>query len=329
MSEVTGRSGIRGETGYVIAIDIGGTKIDIALALSNGTVRERVRLETLAEAGPDQALTRIVGATNDFIDIAAEQYGAEVGAFAAVCPGAVQPDRILLAPNLPGWEDVALGRTLAAKFDVDHVAINNDVRAGALAEARYGSLRDASAGIYVSLGTGIAASLVVDGRVLPGAHEAAGEIAYTVPTWCRPEDLVGGRPLLEEIVGGKAIETRAEVLSGSADVVAIADLFGGVDGVVHRDVETILDTLAIAIANLAVFIDPETVSIGGGMMASAGTILPAVNHRLQEIVPFPPALVPARFAEDASLYGAVALAADSLDIHDAPERSIEGAQACS
>jgi glucokinase len=329
MSGLDRRSANRGETDHVLAIDIGGTKIDIALALADGTVRERIRLDTLAESGPEQALKRIAAATNDFIDMAADRYGAQVGAFAAVCPGVVQPDRILLAPNLPGWEDVALGRTLAAEFGVDHVAISNDVRAGALAEARYGALRGTTAGIYISLGTGIAASLVVDGKVLPGAHEAAGEIAYTVPTWCRPEDLGAGRPLLEEMVGGKALETRAEVLFGGADLVAIAELFGGADGVVHRDVENILDALAIAIANLAVFVDPQTVAVGGGMMASARTILPAINRRLKEVVPFPPALVPARFAEDASLYGAVALAADSLDIQDVPDRFNEGAEACS
>src|SRR5438045_1639138 len=77
-----------------------------------------------------------------------------------------------------------------------------------------GELRDADPGLFVSLGTGIAAGIVIDGRVLEGAHGAAGEIGYSLR---RPTDdatFAQGHAPLEEFVGGRAIGERAGRLVG-------------------------------------------------------------------------------------------------------------------
>jgi glucokinase len=128
----------------------------------------------------------------------------------------VRPDRILLAPNLPGWEEIDLAARLRSATGITVGAVTNDVRAGALAEARLGALRGCRCGLCVNLGTGIAAALVMDGRVAEGAHHAAGEIAYirspgTLGAWA-----VTGHAPLESVVGGRALAERAaNVLGGS------------------------------------------------------------------------------------------------------------------
>lgn len=96
----------------------------------------------------------------------------------AVTPGIVKPQGIRLAPNNPGWDTLALADVLKESFGIQRVAIETDVKAAALAEARSGVLADVECGLYVNLGTGLSAAAVIDGRVLRGAHGAAGEIAY-------------------------------------------------------------------------------------------------------------------------------------------------------
>jgi len=73
-----------------------------------------------------------------------------------------------------------------------------------------------------------------------------------------------------------------------------------------------LEVLAQSLANLAVFVDPERIVLGGGMMAAADSILPTLTELITAATPFPPEVCAARFLQDASLHGAIALAVDAL-----------------
>jgi glucokinase len=308
--------GGRAPGGTAIGIDIGGTNIDIALADHRGSILKQVRLDTRAGRGPEQALRRLAGAVRELSRESAISYGIPVSGHAAVCPGVVQDDRILLTPNLPGWETLALARRLAQQLEIDRIDVWNDVRAGAMAELRFGALRNASPGLYVSLGTGLGAALTVDGKVLDGAHRAAGEIGYLVPAGgARAHDAEGAAPL-EKLIGGKALAQRASAVLGQ--VTDASGLFSSPRPAARRLVRETLELLSIAVANLAVFADPEVIVIGGGMMASADVILPALAERLKKVVPFPPDLAPARFEENASLHGAIAIALDASARKAAP-----------
>jgi glucokinase len=296
-----------------IGIDFGGTKIEVALACPNGTLLARERLDTLAELGPHQALERTAAAVRRLEALSREAHGACVTGYAAVAPGIVQSDRILLTPNLPGWEDLALAGELQRLLGLDHLpAVANDVRAGALAELRFGALRGIDPGLYISLGTGISAAVTVGGNVLAGANQAAGEIAYVDPGPGTRDGSVytPGTAPLEEIVGGKAIGERASAELGEA--LTAAELFAraasDIAGNGAAIVRETLDVLARSIANASVLIDPELIVLGGGMMASADVILSALREHLAASVPFPPRVAPAHFTRDASLHGAVALA---------------------
>ncbi|GAA1791655.1 ROK family protein [Planosporangium flavigriseum] len=300
----------------VIGVDFGGTKIDVALASATGSILERLRLPTLAREGPDQALQRVAEVVRK-LTAGAEEHGIAVVGHAAVCPGVVQDDRIQLAPNLPGWEDLAISRRLAQAFEVDSVPVWNDVRAGALAEALRGNLRGADPGLYLSLGTGIAAAITINGSVLAGAHHAAGEIGY-VGIEMAPSSSTDRAPL-EEVIGGKALGERASRLLGE-DVDAEA-LFNRTDPEAQQILHHALGVLAAAVANFAVLIDPARVVVGGGMMASAAPLLAVLRAQLNRTVPFPPEVLAARFTEDASLHGAVTLALNAAERRPGPLRA--------
>jgi glucokinase len=215
---------------------------------------------------------------------------------------------MLLAPNVPGWDGLDLPARLEEALGTT-VVFGNDVNAAALAEARWGALGGTDAGVFVSLGTGIKAGLVIGGRVFTGAHGAAGEIGYSLRNAADDAGFASGHAPLEEYVGGRALGERASALLG--EELSAADVFANPE-LPPAFVNHWLAELTMHVANLAIAIDPQRIALGGGLMAHGDTILPALRERVLEAVPFPPDVVPARFLYDGALRGAVALALDGV-----------------
>src|SRR4051794_19029628 len=189
---------------FVVAVDFGGTKLDVATATLDGRLLAGERLETDAAAGADQAVDRALACARALRDATEELTGGRLVAAAASSPGIVLEDRILLAPNVPGWTDLPLAARLRDGLDLDAVVCATDVKAATLAEARWGALRDADPGVFLNLGTGLAAGIVLGGRVLAGANGAAGEIGYALRGTEDADGARDGRAPLEEHAGGRA-----------------------------------------------------------------------------------------------------------------------------
>jgi glucokinase len=291
---------------FVVAIDFGGTKIAVATANLEGEILEQERIQTNAAAGAIQAIERSLAAACTLIASVAERTGGRCIAAGAVSPGIIEPDRILLAPNVPGWEQLALCKLLRAGLGLAHVVVGNDAKAAAAAEVRWGSLQGADPAVYLTLSTGIAAALVIGGKVLSGAHGASGEIGYSLRGVADDAGAIAGRAPLEEAIGGRALGERASRMLGAK--LTAAELFAHPDIRARFLIDEALAELAVHVANLAILIDPARIAVGGGLMNAGNLILSALNYRLQFAVPFPPEVVPARFIHDAALRGAVALA---------------------
>lgn len=286
----------------ILGIDFGGTKVALGLSDRTGTLLATRRLDTDAEAGAEQVVTRALTAATELAG------GAQLAAIGVVSPGIVLPDRILLAPNVPGWEKLRLAELVSAAFPAVPVAVGTDAKAAALAEWTWGTLAGADPAVFLSLGTGIAAAVLVGGRLLTGANGAAGEIGYNLRTPQDTDGFASGAAPLEEAVGGRWLGTRATALLGHP--VTAGELFAlARENTEAKElVASALDELSMHVANLAIAFDPARIAVGGGLVRSADVLLPALRERLAAAVPFPPELVPARFDQDASLLGAVALA---------------------
>lgn len=97
--------------------------------------------------------------------------GGRCLAAGVVSPGIILPDRVLLAPNVPSWEQLALRDAVRDGLGIAQVAVGIDVKAAAAAEVSWGSLQGVDPAVFLSLGTGVAAALVIGGQVLTGAAE--------------------------------------------------------------------------------------------------------------------------------------------------------------
>ncbi|MEV4145511.1 ROK family protein [Amycolatopsis sp. NPDC049691] len=290
--------------GKILGIDFGGTKVALGLADHAGTLLATRRLDTDAQAGAEQVVVRALAGARSLL----AESGAEPAAIGVVSPGIVLPDRILLAPNVPGWEELHLAELVAAEFPDVPISVGTDAKAAALAEWRWGALEGADPAVFLSLGTGIAAAVLVGGRLLTGANGAAGEIGYNLLSPQDTEGFASGAAPLEEAVGGRGLGGRASELLGRP--VTAGELFAlAKENVEAKELVTAaLDELSMHVANLAIALDPQRIAVGGGLVRSADVLLPALADRLAHAVPFPPELVSARFDQDAALLGAVALA---------------------
>jgi glucokinase len=300
-------------TDFVLGVDFGGTKLDVATATLDGRIVATQRLPTTAADGADQAVQRALDCARTLVAHTATTTGGRLRAAGASSPGIVLEDRILLAPNVPGWTELPLAARLRDGLELETVVTETDVKAAALAETRWGALHGADPGVFLSLGTGLAAGIVVGGRVLHGANGAAGEIGYALRGTHDERGAADGRAPLEEYAGGRAIGERGGRLLGEA--LSAADVFARAETDLDARmlVDETLGELAVHVANLAVLLDPARIAVGGGLMASADPILAALRRRVGRAVPFPTEVVAARFVHDAPLRGALALAIDAAD----------------
>jgi glucokinase len=298
--------------GFVLALDIGGTKMALATADLDGAVLHNAEVATDVGRGAQQALQRAADCATALVATTREMNGAgSCRGFAVVAPGVVRAGTMVLTPNVPGLDHLNLRAFLESEMAIPCLSMSNDVKAAAMAEARWGSLRGCDPALYVNVGTGLAAAVIVAGRVLTGAHGAAGEIAYLIDGNSRQGGVADGRAPLEEIVGGRAIAERASALLGR--VTTTAEAFAHSDPRVMLLVDEVLDALSLHVANAAILLDPARIALGGGLMGSAPRVLEAVTRRIMTVVPFPPEVVPATFLRNAPLRGALALALDALD----------------
>jgi len=291
----------------VVALDIGGTKIASAIGDASGELRRWRTLATEAERGAELVLESAISLANEVLR-EERASGGDVHAIGVSTMGLTRSDHVDLAPNVPGWKDLAIPAMIDKAFPALPAAFGNDVKLAALAELTWGALAKVAHGVYLNLGTGIAATLVVDGQVVDGAHGAAGEIGYWLTGSAMPQAAAQGAAPTEEALGGRGVSNRAAAIFGRP--VEVAELLSRAAD--DRRAEALLQHLwseiATLVANLAIAFDPEVLALGGGYVRSDRFPIEDITRFVSRTVPYPPKVVRARFMGDASLHGAVAVA---------------------
>ncbi len=298
----------------VLGIDFGASKIAVAASGTDGVRLASATVRTRAELGARAALDRGIAAARGLLDGAAG--GRELVAVGVSTVGIPFDDRVELAPTIPGWGGLALGRELRAAFGGAEIRLATDVKAATQAEARWGALAGCDPAVYLNLGTGLAAGVVAGGRVLAGRHGAAGEIGYNLRAVTDVGTRPGERALLEHMVSGQALARRARGTAGRGVDAGAVFQASGADGALRDLVDEFVRELAFHLVNLAILVDPQRIAVGGGLVRSWARLRPGLDRALAAGVPFPPELVLADFPFDAPLMGALALAVEAAGHRD-------------
>jgi len=292
----------------VVALDIGGTKIASAIGGADGELRRWRTLPTAAERGAERVLESALALANEVL-CEEQENGGDVRAIGVSTMGLTRVDHVDLAPNVPGWGDLAIPTAIERAFPALPAAFGNDVKLAALAELMWGALAGVASGVYLNLGTGVAATLVVRGQVVEGAHGAAGEIGYWLTDDSATSRMAAdGAVPTEEALGGRGVARQTTELFGRE--IEVAELVLRAERDPHADVllQRVWDKIGTLVANLAIVCDPEILVLGGGYVRSDRFPIDAIARLVARAVPYPPEVVRARFAGDASLHGAVAVA---------------------
>jgi glucokinase len=157
-----------------IGIDIGGTKTAVSAGDDSGRILEKKRFHT--DQNLDTALDNILKETALLL----EKYGNPgVTALGVSCGGPLDSEKgvIQSPPNLPGWDDVPLIEILESRFSLP-AYLENDANACALAEWSFGAGKGCDNMIFLTVGTGMGAGLILNGRLYRGASGLAGELGH-------------------------------------------------------------------------------------------------------------------------------------------------------
>lgn len=264
-----------------LGIDIGGTKTAAVAIGADGELTDQVRMPTGfgAEAVVATALRTVERMT--------ELAGVGAASFASIgigIPGAVDSDtgRVAHAVNL-GLEGLELGSRLSDTLGIE-VRVENDVKAAAVGAHHLLGIADgirAHSMAYLNLGTGLAAGIVLDGRLLRGGHGVAGEIGH-LPV--DPGGVVcgcGQRGCLETLASGSAI-ARMWPTAHALPARALFDAAESGDPRAAEVRERFLTGVAAAVRLLVLTTDVDDVVIGGGLSALGGPLLAGTRRILGE-----------------------------------------------
>lgn len=296
-----------GPGGAVLAIDVGGTDLKVAVLDRSGRLAPTLRSATpRSTRDPGGAVVEAVAR------IAA---GVAVDAIGVTIPGHV--DELagigLRSTNL-GWRNVDFRTAIGAATGLP-TAIAHDVRAAGEAEFRLGTARGHRDVAVVTIGTGIAAALRLNGQPYTG-RGSAGELGHTVVDPAGPRCRCGNTGCLEAIASAAAIVRRyrergGTAVSGAATVLRLARDGDPLAGAVWGEA---LTALATGLSILSSLVAPELVVIGGGLSEAGDDLIAPLRERLSAVRPagFVPTLVRAGLGQDAGTWGAALAARDLL-----------------
>lgn len=300
----------------VAAVDVGGTRIKAALVDRSGRELVSTTTPTPPDLGAAGALVEAVSTTIDALlrNGAGQGLTVLLGACGVVVPGLVDDARgmALFSANL-GWRDLQVVVPLEEALGVP-VALGHDVRAGLLAETRWGAARGAANVMFVPLGTGIAGALMVDGRVLH-ADGYAGELGHVVVEPGGPVCGCGARGCLEAVSSASAVERAYAHRLGRAEQVSakeIATLVAQGDPDAVAVWAHAVGALARAVVMAVSLTGVDLVLVGGGLAQSGELLLEPLRQEVAGALTFqrPPTIARAVLGDRAGCLGAACLAWD-------------------
>lgn len=296
-------------TRHVIAVDVGGTATKAALVGGGpGGVRAVTRLRRPTRPGGDAVVEDVAELVEELRAASAHP----IDAIGLVVPGIV--DEVtgtgVYSANLR-WADYPFRTRVEAATGL-RTAFGHDVRAGGLAELRQGNARGLTDAVIMPIGTGIAAALVLDGRVSAAPGEVGHvDVGHGDPCGCGQTGCVEARAS-SAAIARRYTERANRHVDGAAEVARLLTEGDADAAEVWREA---VDALAKGILLIAALLGPQAVVLGGGLALAGPELTDPLGGRLDELITFQrrPELRLAALGDEAGCLGAALLAIDMLE----------------
>jgi glucokinase len=302
----------------LLAIEIGGTKLQLAVGSPQGEIHQCWRFEIDPAAGGVGIRAQIETVLPEIlrhheIRCTGVGYGGPVD---------WRTGRICCSHQVAGWEDFPLGDWMRERTETP-VFIDNDANVGALGEALRGAGQGANPVFYVTLGSGVGGGTVVDGRIFHGAKPGESEIGHV--------RLDRRGAIVEQCCSGWAVDARIRAAVRANANSVLGGLVAGMQRgearrlgpalaqhcpVAERILSEVAEDLAFALSHVTHLFHPETIVLGGGLSLTGEPLRSAVERALRAFVmdAFAPGprIALAMLREDAVPVGALLLAANAI-----------------
>jgi glucokinase len=303
-----------------IGVDLGGSHVTAAVVTEDGAIQAQHEqdLEDLQFEAVIAALDATIGmALRD----AEDAVGIGIGS-----PGNIdaKTGAVVYSPNF-GWENAPLGESLRKKFGVP-VFVANDARCATLGEYTFGTGKETEDFVLLTLGTGIGGGIVARGELLLGHKWGAGEIGHHQ---IRPSDgfvcscgkigcfeaQASGTGLIRHAFAVAPSFPRSSLLDVARDKLSSKKIRRAAqagDGHALAAWKNFIDDLAIGLANIIAFVNPEKIALGGGVSSAGDFMLDAVRPKADVLTTMVPKgttqIVVAALGNDAGQVGAATMA---------------------
>ena len=308
--------------GKRIGIDVGGTNVKIAL-VEDGKIIYSNSVPTYAKMGYEYTVNNIKQAIGDLMRETSTTE-KDIEGIGFDFPGQVdyKTGVVKLAPNIPGWVNIPIAQMIEDEFHIP-TKIDNDVRCAALGEMKFGAGKGCENFICITVGTGIGSGIVINGRIVRGASNAAGELGHIK---LRMEDgplcgcgdsgcleaYASGPAIVamayEYIKGGKSAKFAEMAGDGEITPYIVAKAAEAGDLVAKRIFEIIGYRIGMGLTSVINLLNPEKVIVGGGVAECGDLLLEpirrTVKSRAMKVAGETVEIVPAQLGNSAGVIGA-------------------------
>ena len=307
-----------------IGIDVGGTNVKIALVDGEGKIIYSNSVPTYAQMGYEYTVNNIKQAIRDLMK-ETNTDAKEIEGIGFDFPGQVdyKTGVVKLAPNIPGWVNVPIAQMIEEEFNIP-TRIDNDLRCAALGELKFGAGKGCENFVCITVGTVICSGLVINGQLVRGAANAAGEIGHIKlqmnggpicgcgDTGCL-EAFASGPSIVamaqEYLKGGKSTKFR-EMAGADGEITPyiVAKAAEAGDPVAKRIFEIVGTYIGMGLVSVINLLNPEKVIIGGGVAAAGDLLLDPIRKTIKEramvVAGNSVEIVPAELGNSAGVIGA-------------------------
>ena len=282
-----------------VGIDLGGTFIKFALLDDRLRLAGSMKAPTPVDCGADGVIDAMIAGAKR-LPIEQGVAPGDVVAVGVGAPGPLDLDAgvVIAMPNIPGFENVPVRERLSAGLDLPAV-LENDANAAALGEHLLGRGRGATSMVLLTLGTGVGSGIVIDGKLLHGAHGLGGEAGHMIvdpdgePCGCGQRGCLEryasaaflaqyARRLIEQ--DGRA-SSLAAVLAAAGDINAkdVGDAARAGDALAAEVWDRAMRFLAVGCVNLCRIFDPDLIVLGGGLANAGDELLAPLNEHFRRL----------------------------------------------
>lgn len=311
---------------YYIGIDLGGTHMAAGIVNEEGVIVAKAETPTLVGRAYQEIIADMAACIRAAMD-SANIGEDDVHSVGIGIPGIAdqKTGRVIFCTNL-GWRDIPLREELQKHFNKP-VFIDNDATVAGWAEYQAGVSRGCDTCVFLTLGTGVGAGIVINGRIWSGAHGAATELGHLTMEVDGENCTCGKSGCTERYCSATAIirmakeacalhpdceimqKCNGDINKINAKIVIDAAKEG--DDIARRVFGRYAKYLTIAINNVISFLDPDMIVLGGGVSHAGQFLLDAINERLPKYLMYPtletPAIALAELGNNAGIIGAALL----------------------